>query len=38
MRVSLAICGHARLEHHTAAAHLNDRERVRVAVRVYANT
>jgi hypothetical protein len=35
--VTLAICERGRLEHHTAAAHVDDRERVRVAVRVNAD-
>jgi hypothetical protein len=33
-RVAAAACGEARLEDHSARAHLDDRERVRVAVRV----
>jgi hypothetical protein len=35
--VTLAICDRGRLEHHTAASHIDDRERVRVAVRVNAD-
>ena len=35
--VTLAICDRGRLEHHTAAAHVDDRERVCVAVRVNAD-
>jgi hypothetical protein len=33
-RVALTICDRCRLEHHTASAHVEDRERVRVAVRI----
>ena len=36
-RVTLTIGDRGPLEHHTAAAHLDDRERVRVAVRVNAD-
>jgi hypothetical protein len=36
-RVTLSICNRCRLEHHTAAAHVDDRERVLVAVRVDAD-
>ena len=35
--VTLAICDRGRLEHHTAAHDVHDRERVRVAVRVNAD-
>jgi hypothetical protein len=35
--VTLAISDRGRLEHHTAASHVDDRERVRVAVRVNAD-
>jgi hypothetical protein len=35
--VTLAICDRGRLEHHSAAAHVDDSERVRVAVRVNAD-
>jgi len=35
--VTLAICDRGRLEHHTAASHVDHRERVRVAVRVNAD-
>ena len=36
-RVTLTIGDRGRLQHHTTAAHLDDRERVRVAVRVNTN-
>ena len=35
--VTLAICDRGRLEHHTTTSHVDDRERVRVAVRVNAD-
>ena len=35
--VTLSVCQRARLEHHSTASHLDDRERVRVAVRIDAN-
>ena len=35
--VTLTVCHRARLEHHTAGAHVDDRERVHLAVRVDAD-
>ena len=37
LRVATAVCGNACLEDHHTAAHLDDRERVRIAVRVNTN-
>ena len=36
-RVTLTICDRCRFEHDNAAAHVDDRERVRVAVRINAD-
>jgi hypothetical protein len=36
-RVTLTICNLRRLEHHAARAHVDDRERVRITVRVDAD-
>jgi hypothetical protein len=36
-RVTLSIRDRDRLEHHTAASHIDDRERVRVAMRINTN-
>jgi len=35
--VSLTICGHGGFEHHSTGAHVDHRERVRVAVRINAD-
>ena len=35
--ITLGVCLRGRLEHHSAASHLDDRERVRVAVRINTN-
>jgi len=35
--VTLSVCQRARLEHHSTASHLDDRERVRVTVRIDAD-
>jgi hypothetical protein len=37
LRVAAAVCGNACLEDHHTAAHLDDRERVRVAMRINTN-
>jgi hypothetical protein len=37
LRVAVAVGGHARLDDHYSAAHLNDGERVRVTVRINTN-